>query len=174
MIIKNSPRRHLHPVTQPCKYDFTFDQKTIWLKKTPLDFTCIQWFNLANTTSPSTKGPYDYKENSPRRHLHPMNQPCKYDFALDQRPYDYKLLAVSSLASNDSTLQIRLSHKPKGRIIIKNFLGLHMHPMSQPYKYDFVLDPSPIWLYKTFPATSYYCLCPSRFKAQNFTLLCLG
>ena len=58
---KSSPRRHLHPMTQPCKDDITSERRTIWLWK------CF-----------------------PRRHLHPMTQPRNTTSPQNIGPCDYE------------------------------------------------------------------------------------
>ena len=53
---KTFPGLHLHPATQPCKYDFTLKPNVhMTIKKPFLDFTCIRRLNHVNTTSPENQ-----------------------------------------------------------------------------------------------------------------------
>ena len=54
-----------------------------------------------------------------------------------------KKLSETSPASDYSTMQIRLHLRTKAHMIINNSSGLHLHPTTQPCKYDFTLDKGP-------------------------------
>ena len=110
------------------------------------DFTCTRVLNNANTTSPQNKGPYDYKNSPPRLHLHPTTQPCKYDFTLEQMTIWLIKLFETSPASDYSTMQVRLHLGRKDHMIINNSPGFHLHPTTQPCKYDFTLEQMTMWL----------------------------
>ena len=111
---KTFPRLHLHPTTQPCKYDFTLKPngvKTkwpIWISPASDDSTMQTRLHL------KTKWPYDFKKTSSGNHLHPTTQACKYDFTSKSNDHMiYKTLHWTSPASDDSTMQIRLHLKTK-------------------------------------------------------------
>ena len=119
MITRNSPRLHLHPTTQPCKYDFSLEQRTIWLKQTLRDFTCIRLLNHANTTSPWNKGPYDYKKLS---WTSPASDYSTMQIRLHLRTKDHmimKQLPKTYPASDDFTVRIRLHLRTTDHMITK-------------------------------------------------------
>ena len=50
---KNPRGLHLHTMTQPFEYGFTWEPNDhMILKKTPRDLTCTRWLNHSNTSSP--------------------------------------------------------------------------------------------------------------------------
>ena len=66
-----------------------------------------------------------------------------------------KNLSWTPPASNDSTMQIRLRLKTKRPYDYKKtFPGLHLHPPTQPCKYDFTLKPNDHMIIKNLPWTS--------------------
>ena len=138
------PGLHLHPMTQRCKYDFALDQRTIWL-----------WKSLRSSPASTDSAlqirlrlrPKDHMilRQSPRFHLHPMIQRCKY-FSLRQKDHMIiKQITGSSPASNDSTLPVRVRLKPQDHMIVKKNPGFHLRPMIQRCNYDFALDQWTIW-----------------------------
>ena len=113
---KTSPGLHLHPTTQPWKYDFTLkpnDHKII--KHFPGTYPASDESTMQIRLHLETKWPYDYKKYSPGLHLHPTTQPCKYDFTL--KPNDHMIIKQkntwTSPASEDSTMQIRFHFTSK-------------------------------------------------------------
>ena len=138
-LLKTSPWLHLHPTTQPCKYDFTLKPNDHMIIKN------LPWTSPASDDStmqiwlyPKIKWPYDYKKPPP-------------DFTI----WISENLSWTSPASDDSTMQIRLHFKTKWPYDYqKTFPGLHLHPVAQPGKYEFTLKPNDHMSTKNIPWTS--------------------
>ena len=92
---------------------------------------------------------------SPRLHLHPpMTQPYKNEFTLE--PNDHvitKNLPETSPASDDPTIWKRVHLAPNDHIW-RIYQGLHMPPMTQPFGYEFTLEPNDHMIMKNLSETS--------------------
>ena len=103
-----SPRLHLHPLTQQCKYEFTLEANDHMIIKI-----------------------------SPRFHLHPLTQQCNYDFTLE--PNYHKIIKIS----------------PRFHLLlIRNPPRFHLHPLPQQSKDDFTLEPTDHMIIKNLPSFS--------------------
>ena len=66
-----------------------------------------------------------------------------------------KHLYMTSPASDDSTITIRLHLRPGNHMFMKNLSPrLHLHPKTQPFEYEFALEPTDHMIMKNLPETS--------------------
>ena len=127
MIMKNLPGLHLHPMAQPFEYEFTLKPDDHMIMK-----------NLLGA-SPAP----DDSTIQIRVHLR-----TRWPYNYDKSPWDFictRKLNHSNTSSPYNQMTIWLW---------KMSLGLHLHPKTQPFDYEFTLEPNAHMIMKNLPETS--------------------
>ena len=131
------PRLQLHPMTQPFEHEFTLEPNDHMIMKNLYDHMIMK--NLPKT-SPATPD-----DSTIRKRVHLRTK----------WPYDY------GKYPQDVTCTRWLNHSntksPYNQMTIwfwKISLGLHLHTMAQPFKYEFTLEPNDHMIMKNLPWNS--------------------